>query len=369
MNLIERARAWVAADPESEHRDAVQQLLAEGDQGQLAELFSGRLAFGTAGLRAPLGPGPNRMNRMVVRQTTQGLLRWMAGRGLERPRVVIGYDARHGSLDFANEVAEVVAGAGGESILSDQVVPTPVLANAIRTHEAHAGVMITASHNPRADNGYKLYLGDGIQIIPPADHEIAGAIDEIAAGAASAVFGESCDVQRVPARRWIAAHREQSIALIPGPERSARVVYTAMHGVGGQPFVTAALEAGFQRPIAVGEQFDPDPDFPTVSFPNPEEPGAFDRVMAVAQKHDADVALANDPDADRLAAVVRPSLGEPASRVLTGDELGVLLADHVLTHTSGGDRLTACSVVSSGQLARLAARHGVRPVMVRPSKA
>lgn len=352
MDVTGQANAWLALDPEPQHRDAIVGLMQNGDQAGLAELFDGRLAFGTAGLRAPLGPGPNRMNRLVVNQTTAGLLRWMAQAGLERPRVVIGYDARHGSFDFATEAAAVIGQAGGEAIMSDEVVATPALAYAILTHEADAGIMITASHNPPADNGYKLYLGDGIQIIPPADGEIAAAIDEIAAGAEPPTFGPPSTPQAVPARRWEAAHREMALALIPGPERSAQVVYTAMHGVGGAPFLTAALEAGFDRPLVVDQQFDPDPDFSTVSFPNPEEPGALDLALALATAESADAVIAHDPDADRLAIAV-PS--EDGWTQLTGDQVGWLLADHLLnSRDNATPAIVAKSLVSSQRLEAIA---------------
>ncbi|MFW2381293.1 MAG: phospho-sugar mutase [Acidimicrobiales bacterium] len=361
MDLIERARQWADSDPEESHRRAVHQLIDRGDTGELDELFTGRLAFGTAGLRAPLGPGPNRMNRLVVRQTTAGLLRWMAGKGFNRPRIVIGYDARHGSHDFATEAAETIGSAGGEAILADAVVPTPVLAYAILIHEADAGIMITASHNPPADNGYKLYLGDGIQIIPPADGEIAAAIDEIAAGAKPTRFDSPADAHCLPARRWIVAHREAVLAHIPGPERSVRVVYTAMHGVGGAPFVTAALEAGFERPIVVDEQLDPDPEFPTVSFPNPEEPGALDLALALAKEHAVDAVVAHDPDADRLALAV-PSNTDGQWTPLSGDQVGVLLAHHLIADhqaKGGGAAVVAKSLVSSQRMEAIAADAGV----------
>jgi phosphomannomutase len=361
MDVIERARQWAELDPEEAHRATVQSLIENRELGQLEDLFTGRVAFGTAGLRARLGPGPNRMNRLVVRQTTSGLLRWMTSKGIERPRIVIGYDARHGSLDFANEAAAVIGDAGAEAILADEAVPTPALAYAILTHDADAGIMVTASHNPPADNGYKLYLGDGIQIVPPADGEIAAAIDEIAAGAEPPRFGDPADPQWLPARRWLDAHREAVLKLIPGPERSARVVYTAMHGVGGAPFLAAALAAGFSRPIVVDEQFDPDPDFPTVSFPNPEEPGALDLALALAQEKSVDAVVAHDPDADRLALAV-PAADDGSWTPLTGDQLGALLADHLISHHAenvGGPAVVAKSLVSSRRVEAIAANSGV----------
>ncbi len=362
MDLIERARDWMSQDPDQDNRREIERLLDSGDAQTLADLFTGRLAFGTAGLRASLGPGPNRMNRLVVKQTTLGLLRWMKRQEIGRPKIVIGFDARHRSQEFATTAAEVIGAAGGEAIICDDVVPTPVLALALLTHEADAGIMITASHNPPADNGYKLYLGDGIQIIPPADAEIATAIDEIAAGADRAWFGPAAAVDILPARRWIDAHRRIAIDLIPGPDREIQVVYTPMHGVGGAPFLAAALDAGFPRPRIVSRQFDPDPDFPTVSFPNPEEDGALDLALELATAEKADAIVANDPDADRLALAVPgpdPNVWTP----LSGDQVGILLADHLIrAHlaSGGGDAVVAKSLVSSQAMEALAADAGVR---------
>ncbi len=361
MTLTEEAAAWIEQDPEPSHRQAVHSLIEAGDLDALADLFEGRLGFGTAGLRAAVGPGPKRMNRLVVRQTTQGLLRWMLGTGMGRPRVVVGFDARHGSRDFAREAASTVGHAGGEAILCDDVVPTPALALAVQTHEADAGIMITASHNPPADNGYKLYLGDGIQIIPPADVEIAAAIDEIAAGVTPPVFDTPASPQVLAARRWIDAHRRTILPLIPGPERHLRVVYTAMHGVGGAPFITAALEAGFPRPKVVAAQFDPDPDFPTVAFPNPEEPGALDLALDLARAEQADAVIAHDPDADRLAVALPAPDGEGWAQ-LSGDQVGVLLGQHLIEHHlagGGGPAVVAKSLVSSRQLEAIAEAAGV----------
>jgi phosphomannomutase len=362
MELIERARRWISQDPDADHRQEIEQLIDNGDTPGLTELFTGRLAFGTAGLRARLGPGPNRMNSLVVQQTTLGLLRWMQRQGTVRPKIVIGFDARHRSREFARSAADVIGGSGGEAIICDDVVPTPVLALAILTYEADAGVMITASHNPPDDNGYKLYLGDGIQIIPPTDDEIAAAIDEIAAGAEAATFGAAADVDVVPARRWIDAHRRVAVDLIPGSDRDVQVVYTPMHGVGGAPFLAAALDAGFPRPHVVFRQFDPDPDFSTVSFPNPEEEGALDLALEMAVAENADAVVAHDPDADRLALAV-PGRDGDAWTPLSGDQVGLLLADHLIrAHTAagGGDAVVAKSLVSSQAMEALAAAAGVR---------
>ncbi len=366
--MIEEALLWAAQDPEPAHRDTVERLIAANDLDAIADLFTGRIGFGTAGLRAEMGPGPNRMNQRVVAQTTAGLMLWMHEAGSGAPTIVIGFDARHNSHSYARAAADVIAAAGGRAIIVDTALPTPVLALAILDQQADAGIMITASHNPPADNGYKLYLADGIQIIPPVDGEIAAAIDRVAAGEMLPDFGPPTDLLVVPADRWVEAHRRAIMGLIPGPEREVSVVYTAMHGVGGAPFMAAAFEAGFPRPLIVPEQFQPDPDFPTAAFPNPEEPGALDLALALAQSSGADAVVAHDPDADRLAIAVPGPDGVWAR--LSGDQVGVLLADHLLRahvgpapgrHVEQIDirpAVVAKSLVSSQQLEALAEAAG-----------
>ncbi|MEM7094721.1 MAG: phospho-sugar mutase [Actinomycetota bacterium] len=336
-----------------------------------------RLAFGTAGLRAPVGPGLDRMNDLVVRQTTAGVMRWLSsaeGPGVDAPTIVIGFDARLDSQDFAAAVAETVRVVGGRALLADRPVPTPVVAHAVRTEGADAGVVITASHNPPADNGYKLYLGDGRQLPPPLDEQIAAVIDEEARSwgdhpAANVAVGPAAGsgVASVDASVWIEQHRVAALhavetllgGAIPGGAggatrsgESLRTVYTPMHGVGAEATHQLMDAAGYERMTDVPSQIEPDGRFPTVSFPNPEEPGALDEAMRVAAELDAGIIIAQDPDADRLAlAVARADSPDPV--VLSGDELGALLADHILRSTRG-PRLVARSVVSSRLLDRIA---------------
>jgi phosphomannomutase len=352
MSVADRAETWWALDPDPDTRAELRALLEAGDEAELERRFAGRLAFGTAGLRAPLGAGPMRMNRVVVRQATAGLVRFLP----DGARVLIGYDARHKSDVFAQDVAGVVAAAGGTALLLPLRLPTPVLAFAVRHLGTDAGVMITASHNPPADNGYKVYLHDGAQIVPPADAEIAAAIDAVAAEGPIAVADLDDPRIEVLGADVVSAYLD---ALVSGglvAAREVNVVYTAMHGVGRDVLLAAFGRAGFPAPNVVADQCEPDPDFPTVAFPNPEEPGALDLALARARALDADVILANDPDADRLGVAV-PDDGD--WRSLTGDEIGSLLADHVLRNTEGDDRLVATTVVSSRLLSKMATAHGV----------
>jgi phosphomannomutase len=347
---------WIAADPDPVTRAELAALLAAGDAQELGDRFAAPLRFGTAGLRGELGGGPARMNRAVVRRTTAGVARWVIDRGpaAVAAGVVVGRDARHGSAVFAADVAEVLTSFGVAAHVLSQPLPTPITAFAVRRLGAAAGIVITASHNPAADNGYKVYSGDGSQIIPPDDGLIAAA--------ATADAQPTADV--VPARTTtvddevLAGYREAVLGLLdPSGPRELRAVYTPLHGVGGAVLPGLLTAAGFDPPHLVAEQFDPDPDFPTVPFPNPEEPGALDLAIAAAQRVGADVVLANDPDADRLAVAVADRDGR--WRPLTGDELGILIADRCLEVTSGPDRLVATTVVSSSMLSKLAAEAGV----------
>jgi phosphomannomutase len=349
---VDQAVAWMAEDPDPETRAELQQLIDAGAVEALASRFEGRLAFGTAGLRAPLGAGPTRMNRLVVRQTAAGLCRYLGG----SPTVVVGYDARHKSDVFAADTARVVAAAGGQVSVLPRPLPTPVLAFAVRHLGVDAGVMVTASHNPPEDNGYKVYLGDGAQLVPPADGQIAALIDEVAT-APVPVAAEDDEAIAWLGDEVVDAYLAAvvGLSLVP-PARDAHIVYTAMHGVGRDLVIAVLDRAGFPAPLEVAEQVEPDPEFPTVAFPNPEEPGALDLALAAADRVDADVVLANDPDADRLGAAVP---GPEGWAPLTGNEIGVVLADHVLRHTVGDDRLVATTVVSSRLLSRMAAARGV----------
>jgi len=351
------AEAWRDEDPDPATRAEVDALLAAGDAEGLHARFGARLQFGTAGLRGPLGAGPNRMNRALVRRATAGVAAWLRETG-RSGGVVVGRDARHGSAEFAADAAAVLAGAGLEALLLPAPIPTPAAAFAVRHLGAVAGIVVTASHNPPQDNGYKLYLGDGAQIVSPADVEISAAIDAV---------GSLAEVPLAPERvtqlgdEVVQAYVDAVVGLLrPGGPRDVRAIYTAMHGVGAAVVRRAFAAAGFPPLVEVAEQVEPDPDFPTVAFPNPEEPGALDLALAAARAGDADLVLANDPDADRLAVAVPDAGAAGGWRALTGDELGVLIADHLLRSAGAapGD-VVVTTVVSSRLLSRLAAEAGV----------
>ena len=350
--LLDRARSWAAADPDEATRAELEQLIADvsagGESADLTDRFSGTLEFGTAGLRGALGAGPNRMNRVVVIRAAAGLAAYLRDEGATGG-VVIGYDARHNSDVFARDTAEVMTGAGFTAHVLPRPLPTPLLAFAIRELGCVAGVMVTASHNPPQDNGYKVYLGDGSQIVPPADAEISRHI---------AAIGRLDDVPRgepgPPLTEDIVDRYLDTVADLAGDgPRDLRIVYTPLHGVGGASVVQVLETAGFDAPRVVEEQEQPDADFPTVAFPNPEEPGAMDLAMALADRTDADLVVANDPDADRCAAAVP---GLHGWRMLRGDEVGALLAHHLLE--AGRKGTYAASIVSSSLLGKQAAAAG-----------
>ncbi|MFF4550986.1 phospho-sugar mutase [Streptomyces sp. NPDC001435] len=351
-DLIARAKAWLAEDPDPETRDELAELIGSGNVTELTARFSGTLQFGTAGLRGELGAGPMRMNRSVVIRAAAGLAAYLKKQGQGDGLVVVGYDARHKSADFARDTAAVMTGAGLRAAVLPRPLPTPVLAFAIRHLGAVAGVEVTASHNPPRDNGYKVYLGDGSQIVPPADAGIAAEIDAIV----------SLDDVPRPDAGWeilddavLDAYLARTDAVLAeGSPRSARTVYTAMHGVGKDVLVAAFARAGFPEPVLVAEQAEPDPDFPTVAFPNPEEPGAMDLSFARARATEPDLVIANDPDADRCAVAVRDA-GE--WRMLRGDEVGSLLAAHLVRRGARG--AFAESIVSSSLLGRIAEKAGL----------
>ncbi|MCT9076220.1 phospho-sugar mutase [Streptomyces fulvoviolaceus] len=346
-DLIARAKTWLAEDPDTDTRDELAKLIEAGDVTELAARFSGTLQFGTAGLRGELGAGPMRMNRSVVIRAAAGLAAYLKKKGQTDGLVVIGYDARHKSADFARDTAAVMTGAGLKAAVLPRPLPTPVLAYAIRHLGAVAGVEVTASHNPPRDNGYKVYLGDGSQIVPPADAEIAAEIDAIRS---------LNDVPR-PTTGWetlddsvLDAYLARTDAVLAANSpRTARTVYTAMHGVGKETLLAAFARAGFPQPVLVTEQADPDPDFPTVAFPNPEEPGAMDLAFAKASETNPDLIIANDPDADRCAVAVKAGNDW---RMLRGDEVGALLAVHLVRR--GAQGTFAESIVSSSLLGRIA---------------
>jgi phosphomannomutase len=354
--LRDAAMRWIADDPDPATRTELQQVLAAAMTGaagavdDLADRMSGMLRFGTAGLRGPVRAGPAGMNVAVVRRATAGLAAWLARTG-ERGTVVVGRDARHGSAAFATAAAEVLAGAGFAIRVLPGPLPTPVLAFAVRELGAVVGVQITASHNPPADNGYKVYLSDGAQLAPPSDAEIEAAIAATPAAVAipAAATATEADVTE--------AYLERVARLPRGTARTLRIALTPLHGVGGATAVHALHRAGFTDVHVVAAQAAPDPDFPTVAFPNPEEPGAIDALLALAAGVDADLAIALDPDADRCALAVPTASGW---RMLTGDETGVLLGDHLLRSGGYSDPLVATTVVSSSMLRSVAAAYGVR---------
>ncbi|MDN4478982.1 phospho-sugar mutase [Demequina sp. SYSU T00039] len=381
--LLSRAEAWIEDDPDDATREeltAVLDAAVAGDADALADLedrFRGFLEFGTAGLRGAIGAGPNRMNRAVVIRAAAGLARYLsdalAAAGVEGPaRVAIGYDARHGSADFAVDTAAVMTAAGHEALLLPRTLPTPVLAFATRFLDADAGVMVTASHNPPQDNGYKVYLGGrvvtdegrGAQIVPPYDAEIASRIAAVASVEAVpraekgwTVLGEGV------VDEYVAQVAALGGDVTPVAERRAatRIVLTPLHGVGGETVERVLREAGFSDLHTVAEQAQPDPDFPTVAFPNPEEKGAIDLALELARSVGADVVIANDPDADRCAVA---TVVDGEWTMLHGDVTGSLLGERVAERRSRlrmapGSQVLANSIVSSQQLAAIAEAHGM----------
>ena len=364
-SVINAARTWLDQDPDDETRAELDALISATEAGDAAaasdldDRFAARLEFGTAGLRGALGAGPNRMNRVLVAQAAAGLAAFLLARGKD-PSVVIGYDGRKNSRVFATDTAELMAGAGVRAILLPRLMPTPVLAFAVRHLDASAGVMVTASHNPAADNGYKVYLGDrdaGSQIVPPSDGEIAGCIAAVG------------DIRELPRSTSYETAGEDVLhayvaatAGIGSAASQPRVVYTAMHGVGWETARRVFTAAGFDEPEIVSEQIKPDATFPTVVFPNPEEPGALDLAFAEAESRDAELVIANDPDADRLAVGIPTAAGW---RRLSGNEVGLLLGWRAAARASaGGSRsgVLACSIVSSPGLAAIAKDHGLTHV-------
>ena len=380
--LHAQVTAWIADDPDDDDRDELADLLREADlpdpdetaqeaAAELAGRFAGQLEFGTAGLRGQIGAGPNRMNRAVVRATTAALAGWLlyVDPTAADTGVVIGCDARHRSDEFAAEAACVLAGAGIRVHLLPPRQPTPLLAYAVTFLRAAAGIMITASHNPPTDNGYKLYLSDGAQIVPPADLEIEAAIRSI--GPLSRVPVASIDDPLIEelGDKVATAYLDAICALSPAPRGSAwlRYIYTPLHGVAGGLALRAFEQAGFPPPDVIEAQFHPDPDFRTVRYPNPEEPGSLDLALAQARRIDADLVLANDPDGDRLAVAVPDDSAPGGWRTLTGDQVGALLGAYLLdrarpgAHAANADYqqpLVATTIVSSTMLASIAAAAG-----------
>lgn len=356
QNLVTEVSAWIADDPDPKTAAQLQSLLDSGNESELRKYFNGFLQFGTAGLRGPIGPGPSCMNSAVVGRTAAGLVAYMKERGLTS--VVIGRDARHGSEDFTQTSAEIFSGAGMQVYVLPSPLPTPVLAYAVNELGVDVGVMVTASHNPPQDNGYKVYLGgtvDGIeyrgsQIITPTDKSISAKIDAISS-LSSQPRGTNWEVL---SDEIVEKYVTRTAVLAPHPA-DIKIVYTAMHGVGTKTLQRVFQKAGFASLILVDSQADPDPDFPTVAFPNPEEPGAIDLALETARSFAADIVIANDPDADRCAAAVNdPNVGW---RMLRGDELGVILGESIASRTSNG--ILANSIVSSSILSKIAKHYNL----------
>ncbi|WP_175985550.1 phospho-sugar mutase [Microbacterium tenebrionis] len=368
---LAQARAWLRQDPDAETRDELAGVItraAAGDAAAAADLddrFGARLAFGTAGLRGELGAGSNRMNRVLVSQAAAGFAAYLRERaGGATPTVVVGYDGRRNSRRFALDSAELFAGAGLHAILLPRLLPTPVLAFAVRHLAADAGVMVTASHNPPNDNGYKVYLGGadaGSQIVSPADAEIAAHIQQVADAGDISALPRSTEYETAGedvVNAYIAA--TAAVAPAPASAKGLTWVYTAMHGVGWETFARILDAAGYPRPKTVGEQLSPDATFRTVAFPNPEEPGAMDLAFAAARRTRADFILANDPDADRLAVAIPDESADGGWRRLSGNEIGLLLgARAARAHAGTPGASLACSLVSSPGLAAIAAHHGL----------
>ena len=362
--LFTTAQNWLNQDPDQETRAELEQLIAEAKAGkadaqaELANRFNGRLQFGTAGLRGRLQAGSMGMNRVLVAQAAGGLAEYLKGYDKE-PSIVIGYDGRKNSDVFARDTAEIMAGAGIKAYLLPRKLPTPVLAYAIQYFDTTAGVMVTASHNPPEDNGYKVYLGKangGGQIVSPADKEIAALIDKVAAG-------NIADLPRsqnftVLSDEIVDAYIAKTSSLAKEPACDISYVYTAMHGVGYEVLSKTLAKAGLPQPHVVAEQVWPDGTFPTVNFPNPEEKGALDLAIEVAKKHNAEFIIANDPDADRLAVALPDAAGnwKPLHGNVIGCYLGWYLAKQY--HAQGKKGVLACSLVSSPALAEIAKKYG-----------
>lgn len=356
-SLKEQVLAWIKSDPDEVDRATLQRLLDEGDDDELRRRFEHPLTFGTAGLRGPEMAGPAGMNRATVRRATQGVLAWLEEIGADKTNgVVVGRDARRGSERFNDEVVSVLLGGGAVVYEMPAPLPTPFVPYGVKALGAVAGIMITASHNPPQDNGYKLYAGDGAQIIPP-DDEI---VERLARSAGTAALAD----RSVPGHSYVAPalfeeYRSHFVGRFGVGRSDLRIAYTPMHGVGGSVMSELFAEAGFEIVTPVAEQFVPNGVFPTLPFPNPEEPGALDLAIACAEASNSTLIIANDPDADRLGAAVR---GPNGWHVLRGDEIGWLLASSLLEGIKAADEVVATTIVSSTLLSRMADAENVRCV-------
>lgn len=357
--LIAQAKSWQAQDPDPETRAELEALISEGNQEGLADRFGSRLGFGTAGLRGELGAGPNRMNRVLVAQAAVGIARYLKA-NFDDPSCVIGFDARKNSDVFAKDSAEILTGLGVRAYIFDSLVATPMVAFAVRELGCSAGVMVTASHNPPADNGYKVFDHTGSQIIPPMDALIAAEIDKFANQELVSDLARSNDYSPVPEKISVDYLQGVSGLLNRHSDRKPiKIVYSAMHGVGSE-FIEKIFDiSGMDPLIQVKAQQAPDGSFPTVAFPNPEEPGAMDLSMETAKASNADLVMANDPDADRLCVAYRDSKGGYVQ--LSGDELGLLLAEELAGRAkrAGVSGSLACSIVSSSAIGKVAEHYGL----------
>ncbi|WP_281213626.1 phospho-sugar mutase [Shewanella insulae] len=370
-----RIKHWLSLDSDAKSRDEIQALMDQGEQEELAARFAGRLTFGTAGIRGVVGAGPMRMNRLVVQQTSKGVAEYLKAQvdNAVSRGVVIGYDGRHDSKQFAEDAASVLTAAGFKVFLTGKVAPTPLVAFGVLHLGAAAGIVVTASHNPPQYNGYKVYWGNGAQIIPPHDTGIAARI-ELAANSPVDMLPLETAIESgklvMLEEDYYQAYRQGVLhaEVLQSPARPELVslAYTAMHGVGAEMAETLLNDIGVNQVYSVAAQREPDGDFPTVNFPNPEEAGAMDLVMAEAHKHGTMLACANDPDADRFAVAVRKSAATPempaseAYQMLTGDQVGVLLGHYLLSHASDDQRLLCCTIVSSSLLTRISEACGAR---------
>jgi phosphomannomutase len=357
--LIAKARSWQSQDPDAETKAELEALILAGDEQGLASRFGGRLGFGTAGLRGELGAGPNRMNRVLVAQAAVGIARYLKA-NFDDPSCVIGFDARKNSDVFAKDSAEILVGLGVRAYLYDSLVATPMVAFAVRELGCSAGIMVTASHNPPADNGYKVFDFTGSQIIPPMDALIATEIGQFDENELVSDLVRSSDYSSVPAS--ISVDYLQGVSSLMNrhsDRKSLKIVYSAMHGVGAEFIEKIFTLAGMDSLIPVASQHKPDGTFPTVAFPNPEEPGAMDKSLETAKANDADLVLANDPDADRLCVAYKDSTGNYIQ--LSGDDLGLLLAEELAGRAkrAGVSGTLACSIVSSSAIEKVAEHYGL----------